>query len=758
MKLVKLLSTLTVFLFAFTMQVHAQKNFIRDADKAFDSQQYYSAIDLYKKGLTKLKSKPEKARVNYQIAESYRRINDWKQAEGWYSKAIKAKHTDDKMYLWLAEAKKINMKYDEAIVAFQDYQKVAPSDPAGENGIKSSELSQKWKDSPTRWVVENMAQINGKDNDFSPTFGDKKHSSVIFSSQREGQTGSKVDPITGSMYSDLFETKVDKNGKWSTPSGVQGEVNTGAGNEGSSFVNKKGDKMYFTRCAQEKKALITCKIYMAPKKGNAWGEPELVDFGLETMMLDSFNFRHPTVSADDQVMVFSSDMEGTTGGVKSDLWMSMFDKKTKKWGKPVNLGSVINTAGREGFPFLHENGDLYFSSDGQLGMGGLDIFKATKVAGTDWKWNNVENLKYPLNSSGDDFGIVFDGVKERGFLTSNREGTKGSDDIWSFYMPPLLFKLEGVVTDCKYGPSVFVQDATVRVVGSDGSAQEVNTDAMGKYKFDLLQEVSYVVTVFSDKGKSSKATNYLNLADKDKGKLTTIGLVESKNFTLDFCLTPAESEIRFPAVLYDLNKSNLRPESKDSLNFLYQTLIDNPTIIVEIASHTDARASNTYNVKLSQARAQACVDYLINEKKIPAARISAKGYGEERPLRMQDGKVLTEKYINEQKTTQEQEALHQLNRRTVFSVKSWDYVDPNAPKDQNPRKIVRPKVLTGAFDDMADSTGTDVEEVVPPNGGAPTPAPTPAPNAPKQTTTAPAGTTPAPKPAGTTPAPKPKLF
>jgi peptidoglycan-associated lipoprotein len=751
MKLVKVLSAVVVFLLAFTINAHAQKNYIRDADKAFESQQYYNAAELYKKGMAKIKNKQEKGRITFRIAECYRKMNDWKQAESWYGKAIKAKHTDDTMYLWYAEAKKINMKYDEAITAFADYKSRVPSDPAGENGIKSSELAQKWKDAPTRHVIENMAQINSKDYDFVPTFSDKKHTSLIFTSKREGQTGNKIDPISGTMYSDLFETKVDKNGKWSSPSTIEGEVNTAIGNEGASCVTKKADKIYFTKCDQAKKQLITCKIYMAPKKGNSWGTPEVVDFGLDAAVLDSFNFRHPAISNDEQVMVFSSDLRmenvGTIGGHYSDLWMSTYDKKSKKWGKPTNLGATINTPGREGFPYISETGDLYYSSDGQLGMGGLDIFHAPLTDAKNWKWGTPENLKYPLNSAGDDFGICFDGKKEKGYLTSNREGTKGADDIWSFYLPPLVFHLNGTITDCKYGPSIAVQDATVRLVGSDGSALEVKTDKDGKYKFDLLPEVSYVTTVFSDgKARSTKAEGYLNLPDKDKGKLTTVGEMTSKDFTLDFCLVPAESEIRFPAVLYDLNKSSLRPESKDSLNFLYQTLMDNPTIVVEISSHTDARASNPYNQKLSQARAQACVDYLITEKKIPKERIVAKGYGEERPLRMADGTVLTEKYINGKKTKQEQEALHQLNRRTVFRVLSWDYVDPNAPKDQNQRKIVRPKVLEGAFDDMGDTTGADVKEE-PVDGGAPKPGTT---TAPAGGGTAPAGGT-QPKPGATTP-------
>lgn len=762
MKLMKLLSAVVIFMLAFSVNAHAQKNYIRDADRAFESQQYYNASDLYKKGMAKIKNKQEKARITFQIAECYRMMNDWKQAESWYSKAIKAKHTNDKMYLYFAEANKINMKYDEAITAFQEYQKLVPSDPAGENGIKSSELAQKWKDNPSRYVVENMAQINSKDYDFSPTYGDKKHTSLVFTSKREGQTGSKIDPISGTMYSDLFETKVDKNGKWSTPSTIQGDVNSALGNEGASCISKKGDKVYFTRCDQEKKKLITCKIYVAPKKGNSWGTPVLIDFGLDAAVIDSFNFRHPTVSADEQVMIFSSDMTGSIGGQHSDLWVSTFDKKSKKWGKPVNMGPSINTPGREGFPYLSENGDLFYSSDGQLGMGGLDIFKAPITDAKTWKFGTPENLKYPMNSSGDDFGIVFDGKKEKGYLTSNREGTKGADDIWSFYLPPLVFHLAGKITDCKYGPSVAVQEATVRMVGSDGSALEVKTDKDGNYKYDLLPEVSYVVTVFSDKGHSTKAEGYLNLPDKDKGKLTTVGEMVSKDYVLDFCLVPAESEIRFPAVLYDLNKSTLKPESKDSLNFLYQTLLDNPTIVIEISSHTDSRASNKYNQKLSQARAQACVDYLVIEKHIPKERLVAKGYGEERPLRLADGTVLTEKYILSKKTKQEQEALFDLNRRSVFKVLSWDYVDPNAPKDQMQRKIIRPKVNAGAFDDSGDTTGADVQDAPVDGGKEPAPAPAPAPGGtkPGATTPAPGGTKPAaPKPAGTKPAAtKPKQY
>jgi len=697
MKQVKLFAIATLLLLLCPAGIFAQKNYMKDADNAYDAKQYYNAIELYKKAMAKIKKPQMKARCTYQVAQCYRFMNDWRQAETWYAKAIKAKYDDDRALLYLAEAKKFNQKYDEAIVEFKKYQ-AAVNDPAAANGIKSCEMAQKWKDNPTCWKVENMAQINTKEYDFAPMYSDKRHNALVITSKREGQQGGgKVDPNTGMMYSDLFETRVDKNGKWSQPTPLNETVNTHA-NEGACFINKKADKMFFTRCGVEKKKTIRCKIFMTEKKGNAWGEAQIVDFGLEQAVLDSFNFRHPTLSPDETTMIFSSDM--LTGNMSqdgtSDLWMSTYDKKAKRWSKPVNLGAGINTAGREGYPFVREDGTLYFSSDGHIGMGGLDIFSAARKSNDKWEWATVSNMQYPLNSSGDDFGIIFDGKKDRGFLTSNREGTKGADDVWSFQLPAASFQLEGKVSDCEF--NVPIENAVVRLLGSDGSAVEATTNASGAYSFKLLSEVSYVITVLADKAKSSKSQRYLNLPEGKKMKLTTIGesACDGKTFVQDCCLPPVKEEIEFPAVLYDIAKATLKPESKDSLNFLYQTLMENPTLVIELAAHTDSRASDSYNLRLSQARAQACVDYLVNEKGVKKERLIAKGYGEKRPLRLPDGTVLTEKYINSKKSAEERDKLHALNRRTVFSAVRWDYVDPNGPKLD--RSINPPKVKASMWD------------------------------------------------------------
>jgi peptidoglycan-associated lipoprotein len=696
MKGVKRLTAFLVLVFI-SMNVMAQKNYAKDADKAFDNKQYYTAIELYKSAYSKEKNKEKKASMLFKTAECYRAIGDLKGQENYYNKAIKAKYPDPVAYLYLANSKKQQGKYDEALIEYQNYKKEVPSDPRGEDGAKSAELAQKWKDQPTRYKVENLAMVNSKELDFSPCFADKKYKTLYFTSTREGVTGgSTVDEGTGKVFSDIFETKVDKNGKWSTPTPIAEPINT-AGNEGSSIVTVKGTTIFYTRCDVEKNEVKRCQLWMASKKGNNWGDPAKLPFSV-----DSFAFRHPAINKDENVLVFSSDMPGGQGGY--DLWMSTFDKKKKEWTSPKNLGPSINTAGHEFFPFIHEDGTLYFSSDGHIGMGGLDIFKAEKKGESEWA--NVTNMRAPINSPGDDFGIIFEGTKERGYLSSNREGGKGADDLYSFVLPPLVFKLEGVVTDCQN--KVPIENVTVNILGSDGYAQEVKTDKAGYYSVSIQPNLSYVVsTDAKTASKTTYAERYLN--SSEKGKVTTVGEEESKNFKKDFCLTPATNEIRFPAVLYDLGKATLRPESKDSLNFLYQTLLDNPTIVIELSSHTDSRGNDASNFKLSDARAQSCVEYLVNEKHIPKERLVAKGYGETKLL-------VKDAEINKLKTTEEKEAAHQKNRRTVFKVLRWDYVDPNAPKVAPP--LIRPKVKGEEADssDVEEPTGTGTGTTQPNNG------------------------------------------
>ncbi|MDQ3108996.1 MAG: OmpA family protein [Bacteroidota bacterium] len=693
---------------------------LRDGDRQFESQQYFLALQSYKAAYAKNISKPEKARDIFQQAECYRMLSQWPMAIDYYDKAIKMNYPDDRSHLYLAQSYQMNGEYGRGLNEFQKYKTLVPSDPAADVGIEACTVSLSWLKDTTRWIVQNEAQLNTKSNDFCPAFSNRKHNALIFSSKRPGQTGSKIDPVSGVLYSDLFEATIGVNGKWSTPVAVQGEVNMPTSNDGASCITKNGNHIFYTKCGQKKKALVTCKIYYAEKAGNKWGTPVLIDFGLDAVTLDSFNFRHPAVSVTEDVMVFSSDMSGTTGREHSDLWVSLYDKKTKTWGRPVNMGKQINTQAREGFPYIAEDGSLYFSSDGHVGMGGLDIYKAPKLPGKQWAWGEPENMKSPINSPADDFGIVFDGKKQKGYLTSNRTGTKGQDDIWRFYYRVFNPPLEINVHDCEN--NVGIKNALVEITGNDGSKQRSFSDANGHCAFTLNENVNYIVSVLGDSAKSPNANAYFSLPEKDKGRLTTFGMIENNAFLLDFCLPPVKVvDMAFPAVLYDLDEATLRPESKDSLNYLYQILIDNPNLVIELNAHTDCRGSAEHNRDLAQRRAQACVDYLVNEKGIAKERLVAKGYGEDRPLKLANGTVLTEKYINTLKTTQEREALHQLNRRTTFKVLRTDYVDPKNPS----RVPITPiNVKKGYFDESGEEIPDDENSpAIEPQQGPKTPDP-----------------------------------
>jgi peptidoglycan-associated lipoprotein len=679
---------------------------LRDGDKQFAAQQYFLALQSYKAAYAKNISKPEKARDIFQQAECYRMLSQWPMAIQYYEKAINLGFPDDRTHLYLGQCYQMNGEYGRGIVAFEKYKTLVPSDPAADIGISACTVSLSWLKDTTRWIVQNEAQLNTKANDFCPAFSNRKHNALIFSSKRAGQTGSKIDPISGTLYSDLFEATIGVNGKWSTPVAVQGDVNMPTSNDGASCITKSGNHIFYTKCGQKKKEFVTCKIYYAEKAGNKWGTPVLIDFGLDAATLDSFNFRHPAVSVTEDVMVFSSDMSGATGGEHSDLWVSTYDKKTKTWSKPVNMGRTINTQAREGFPYIAEDGSLYFSSDGHVGMGGLDIYKAPKLPGKQWAWGEPENMKSPINSPADDFGIVFDGKLQKGYLTSNRTGTKGQDDIWRFYYQVCRPPLDINVHDCEN--NVGIKNALVQITGNDGSKQSAFSDANGHCFFHLKENVNYVITVLGDSAKSPKAEAYFSLPEKDKAKITTLGMTDCKSFTYDFCLPPVKvTEFPLPAILYDYDLALLTPASKDSLNYLYQILIDNPNLVIELSSHTDCRGTAGHNRDLALRRAQACVDYLVNEKGIAKERIVASGAGEDRPLKLPDGTVLTEKYINSKSTVQEREALHQLNRRTVFKVLRTDYVDPKNPS----RGPIAPiNVKKGYFDESGVEIPDDTDE------------------------------------------------
>jgi peptidoglycan-associated lipoprotein len=381
---------------------------------------------------------------------------------------------------------------------------------------------------------ENEKKFNSRDDDFSPAFADKKFNSIYFTSSRDGATGSSIDDWTGQNFSDIFVVKKDRKGEWSSPSLIDKDnmVNTES-NEGQPSFNTRFNTMYFTRCGQEKKMKLGCQIYRSTKKGRGWGKGELIKIGSDT----AATFGHPSISGDELTIFFASDMEGGYGG--KDIWYATRSKKSKPFKKVFNCGPDVNTIADEVFPFFRSDTLLYFASNGHVGMGGLDIYRAVKVNG---KWSDVSNMKSPVNSNADDFGIIFYPGKEEGFLSSNRKGGKGGDDLWYFIRPPLEYTLQGVVKDDR--TLQFIPDAVVKLVGSDGSSIEDKTDESGFYSFDktqILVNTSYELFVSKD--------GYFS----EDGRMTTVGLQVNKDFVMDFILKPIPKEpILLPEILYDL--------------------------------------------------------------------------------------------------------------------------------------------------------------------------------------------------------------
>lgn len=652
----KILTLIVLLGLAFT--VNAQHTFDEKADNAFNNMAYYEAIDLYKKAYAKEKDPQEKARLIFMIGESYAKILDYEQAEVWFGKAILAKYPEPLVYYKLAWSLQNQGKYSEALKRYKQYFQNVNDDPEAELDMEACEAAQSWVDNPTKYIVMPEVQLNSPQFDFSANYASKDYKTLVFTSSREASEGSKIDNRSGENYQDIYITSRDEKGKWSEPAGISPLINSKFNEGGACFSTDKAT-IYFTRCMEEKDRNLGCDIFYSTWVGEGWSEPVLIE--LKPLGADTITVGHPAISKDGKTLFFASDMEGGLGG--RDIWMITRANENAPWSKPKNLGKDINTKGDELFPFIRANGNLYFSSNGRRGMGGLDIFKAVP---TDInQWGQVENMKYPMNSGYNDYSIVFEENNDRGYLTSNRPGGKGQSDIWNFMLPPLVFTLQGNIYDKE--TQVPVTAAFVRVAGTDGSSFQTMSDDNGGFYFAengaeryINPDVTYSIVV-------SKGEDYLVAKDQ----ITTVGLDESTTFIKEFFIQPISDEpIEFPEVQYEFAKWGLLENSKDSLDYLYAILVDNPTIVIELQAHTDSRGSDADNLVLSQKRAQSCVDYL-KTKGIDPKRMVAHGYGETR-LKISDAQ------ISKMPTEAEKEAAHQKNRRTEFTVLSFDYV----PKEQ----------------------------------------------------------------------------
>ena len=641
--------------------LQAQKRKSERAYAAFNAGEYYEAIDMFKDSYSKSKKADKSVRTDlgFMIAECYRLTNDPKNAETWYKLAVRSSTSKPEAQYWLAESMKKDGKYQQAIDEFRKYKQVAPSDPRTDQQILSCELALQWQRNPEAYKVEELKDLNSRDADFSPAYGRDDFGVIYFTSSRDDAAGNKTHGATGQSFTDIFESRLDKKSKWSTPVPVD-DLNSES-EDGTPSFSSDYNEVYFTRCEAGKREKKGCVIMVSKRTGDKWSDPE------DTRILpDSLVAAHPALSNDGLTMYFVSDMPGGSG--LKDIYTVTRTDVSDAWSAPVNLGPDINTSGNELFPFIREDGSLYFSSDGHIGMGGLDIFKATSQPDGSWV---VKNMQSPVNSFADDFGVTFETGNERGIFSSTRKG-RGNDDLYTFELPPLKFNVTGLVKDEKTGSPI--QGSVIQLIASDGSNLQAETGASGDFKFALRQDVDYIFLA-SKRG-------YLNGKEKE----TTKAQEKSRDYMVTILLTAIDKPIELPNIFYDFGKWDLRPESMVSLDKLVETLNDNPSVTIELMSHTDSRDTEEYNQDLSQKRAQSVVQYLI-EKGIETARLSAKGYGESNPKVVDDaiaaqnsflksGTSLSEQYINTLASEEQKEIAHQINRRTEFRVLRTDYEAP----------------------------------------------------------------------------------
>jgi peptidoglycan-associated lipoprotein len=647
---------LIILLLILPGNLHGQKRKADRAYSAFQSGSYFEAIDLFKDVYSKARDKQVKSDMVYMVSECYRLVNDPKNAELWYKKAVKASLPKPEAQYWLADCIKKNGRYQQAIEEFVKYRQLVPGDPRTEQQIRSCELAIEWTENPEPYKVDELKEVNSRESDFSPAYARDDYGMIYFTSSRDDAQGSKSNAATGQNFTDIFESRLDKKGKWSTP--VPAEYLNSEFEDGTPSLSADFREIYFTRCEVGKREKKGCVIMHSEREGLSWATPVKVD-----LLADTLVAAHPSISSDGLVLYFVSDMPGGFGG--KDIYRVIRTTKAETWSHPENLGPDINTKGNELFPFIRDDGSLYFASDGHVGMGGLDIFKATPQADERWV---VLNMKSPVNCNADDFGIIFEPGTESGLFSSTRKG-RGDDDIYSFVLPPLRFSVTGLVKDEKTGQPV--QGAMIQLIASDGANMQGEVGTGGDFKFNLNPNVDYIFLA-SKKG-------YLNGKEKE----TTRGQDKSREFMVTILLTPIDRPIELPNILYDFGKWDLRPESMVSLDRLIETLNDNPNVTIELMSHTDSRDTEEYNLDLSQKRAQSVVDYLVG-KGISRDRLTAKGYGESSPktvdaLIVRDnpflkaGVVLTEQYINSLANDEQKEIAHQINRRTEFKVLRTDY-------------------------------------------------------------------------------------
>jgi len=650
---------------------------IKKADRKYAIGEYYEAGEMYRQVYRRISTKDKalRAHVAFMQAESYRTLNNTRAASA-YKNAIKYHYSDSIVYLHYAQVLQYQGKYKDAIKLYDIYLDTYPTDYVAQAGKYGCLQSLNKNQEPSRYKIALAKSFNEKrTSNFAPCFLTEDGDALVFTSNRQEKTTNtnkknkvRTSPVTGAPTFNLYSAKKNAAGEWEDITLCEGlyaeseddsEEDTGkkttSAELGVCCFSPDGRTMYYTYSCPINGQDLGAKIYTSTRASGEWSEGQ----ELKLFNDSSITVGHPTLNAYGDTLYFVSDAPGGYGG--KDIYMAILDGST--WTDIQNLGPQINTSDDELYPYFRADGRLYFSSKGHPGYGGLDLFYATRQDST---WN-LFNMGAPFNSSNDDFGITFVGTTENGFFSSNRGQKRGYDQIYSFTLPEMEFTIAGTISN---SDGEGISDATLRLVGDDGTNIKAQVRRDGTYRLKLKKETRYAMLATS--------RGYLN----QKHEVSTIGLKDSYSYQRDFTLAPISKPVKMNNIFYEFGKWTLTADSEEGLNELVKLLTDNPNITIELSAHTDMVGNNDANKQLSLRRAQSVVDYLI-QKGIKSDRLTPVGYGEEKPVVVDDllhkqypylpkGQVLDEAFISTL-TAQQQEVCNSLNRRTEFRVLKTTY-------------------------------------------------------------------------------------
>ena len=656
---------------------------IKKGDKALALGEYFDAATQYKKAYSQTPPKQRKLRgqLALKMGDCYRRINYTQKAIAAYNNAIRYKQHDSLTHLYLGQQLMKNGQYKEAAKQFQAeldsiFGKENMDDVVtlAKTGLRSAQQAPAWKQEGSAYTVKRENFFNSRRSEYSPMLGGDEWNQLFFTSTRNQSKGDDLSGITGTKNADIFLSQKDDKGKWQHPEAIDSELNS-EGEEGACSFSPDGRTMYLTLCKTDPDYPRFATIATSSRTDAAWSKPTDLKLTYDTLS----TYAHPAVSPDGEWLYFMSNMPGGQGGY--DIWRVRLT--TSGLGGVENLGTPINTPGDEMFPTFRPNGDLYFSSNGHEGMGGLDIYIAHVVSNVtlndeletgneneeiiNGSHYSLEHPGYPLNSQGDDFGMTFEGLKNQGFFSSNRGDGKGWDHIFSFYNPEIVQTVTGWVYE---QDGYELPAGQVYMVGNDGTNLKLNVKGDGSFTQQIKPGVDYVFL--------GTCKGFLNHQEQ----LRVEPVKESEEYVLQFPLASISAPVLIDNIFYDFDKATLRPESAEALDQLVTLLEENPNVTIELSAHCDYKGSADYNKRLSQRRAESVVRYLI-EHGIASDRLTPVGYGKDKAKRirrkvaekypfLKENDVLTEEFI---KTLDEeqQELCNQLNRRTEFRVLRTTY-------------------------------------------------------------------------------------